>query len=392
MQLKREPMPTAAAAATGPATRAAQLALQAALALPAVLATAPAVAQPLPPEQGSLSLKYLDYLDSQPGIDRVRIKAPVLGIVAPFSAFGGPWAVSGTLIHDDISGASPAYHTRAIKKLVDRRDAGDVSLTRYGERSSATLGLSYSTEADYVGRGVSAQLTQSSDDNNRTWSFGVALGRDRINPTNNIVANEHKRRADYLLGLTQVMSRRDIVQVNLGFSRGSGYFSDPYKVFDERPRDKRQHTVSVRWNRHFEGSGATLRSSWRYYDDSFGIRSHTLNFEWAQALPAGVVLTPSLRLYTQSAASFYVDADPSSPFPPNPPDGARYFSEDQRLSAFGGRTLGLKVAKQFGDNFQADFKAERYVQRGSWRWGGGGSPGLAEFRARSYTLGMTWRF
>lgn len=365
--------------------------MSAAMALPAVLAP-PAAAQVQPPESGTLSIKYLDYLDSQPGIDRVRIKAPVVGLTVPFSALGTSWAVSGTLVYDDISGASPAYHTRAIKRLTDERTAADISLTRYGSRSSVTMGLSYSTESDYVARGVSAQWALASEDNNRTWTLGMAVGRDRIDPANGIVSDERKQRLDLLGGLTQVLSRNDIVQVNLGISRGRGYFSDPYKVFDERPRRKNQQTLALRWNHHLEGVGATLRTQYRWYGDSYGVRAHTLGLEWAQPLPAGFTLTPLLRLYTQGAARFYVDADPGSPFPPNPPDGAVHYSEDQRLSAFGARTLGMRLAWSPGERFQADLKLEHYAQRGSWRLFGSGSPGLAEFRARSITAGMAWRF
>jgi hypothetical protein len=362
--------------------------MAAALALPAVL---PALAQN-PPEQRTLSLRYLDYFDSQPGVDRVRVKAPVLGIVAPFEALGGPWSFAGSLIHDDISGASPAYHTRSIKRLTDRRNAVEASLTRHLERQSVTVGASFSTESDYVGRGLALQVTTSSDDNNRSWAFGAALARDSINPGNRVVSGERKRRSDWHAGVTQVLTPQDIVQFNLGASFGRGYFSDPYKVFDERPRRRDQRTFSARWNHHFESPGATLRTNYRWYADSFGIHAHTLAAEWLQPLPAGFTITPSLRLYSQGASRFYIDADPSSPFPPNPPAGALHYSEDQRLAAFGGRTLGLKIERRFGDAVTADLKLEHYVQRGAWRLGGAGSPGLAEFRARSVSLGLAWTF
>ena len=138
------------AGATPPPTLRAGL-LAAALALPCV-APLPARADTAP-ERASLSLKYLDYLDSQPGARRVRVRAPALSVLAPL---GGSWAVGGTVISDAISGASPAYHTRALSKLVDERHAVETSVTRYLANSSWSLGAQYSTEADYVSRGVSA--------------------------------------------------------------------------------------------------------------------------------------------------------------------------------------------------------------------------------------------
>jgi Protein of unknown function (DUF3570) len=98
-------------------------------------------------------------------------------------------------------------------------------------------------------------------------------------------------------------------------------------------------------------------------------------------------------VYTQSAARFYQPADPSSePFPPNPPAGAEHFTQDQRLSAFGARTVGLKLARQFGADWLADVKIERYSQRGAWRWFGSGSSDLAPFDARSIQVGLSRRF
>ncbi len=369
---------------------AAQALLAASLALPAVQPVAAQVA----PEEGSVSLKYLDYLDSQPGAKRVRIRAPALSAVVPVA---GQWLFSGTLISDAISGASPAYHTRAISPLTDERNAGDVAVTRYFDGASLSVGANYSKESDYIGRGVSLRYAFSSDDRNTTWSAGVALGRDSIAPVNRAVLDESKRRSEWLLGVSQVLTPVDIVQINLGHQRASGYLSDPYKFFDERPRQRRQNTLALRWNHHVDAIGATLRTSYRYFRDSFGIRAHTLGAEWVQPLAAwggGWTITPSFRLYSQSAASFYVDASPdfTSPFPPNPPDDALVYSEDQRLSAFGGRTLGLKVARQLPGGWTVDLKVERYVQRGSWRWFGSGSPNLAEFRARSVLVGVSKAF
>ena len=361
--------------------------LAAALTLPGLVGTAHAESAP---ERGTIALKYLDYLDSQPGIDRVRVKAPSLSVVAPLSS---DWALSGTYIHDSISGASPSYHATSLGKLTDVRRAGSAEVTRYDNLGTLRLGVNVSSESDYLSRSVSLTGTRSTEDKNTTYTLGLGFAKDAINPNNRIVKDETKRVFDALLGVTQVLSVADIVQLNLGFVQGSGYYSDPYKVFDNRPRRKNAQTVLLRWNHRFDDANGTLRSSWRHYRDTYGVRSHTLGFEYVQSLPWGVTLTPQVRLYTQSAARFYVNADASSePFPPNPPQGAEFSSLDHRLSGFGARTLGLKVAKAIGTDWIVDLKVEHYEQRGSWRVFGSGSPGLAPFRARSIQAGVSAAF
>lgn len=360
--------------------------MTAALALPAVQ---PARADSAP-ERATVAFKFLDYKDSQPGEDRIRVRAPSVLLLVPLS---GDWAIGGTATADTISGASPAYHTTAITPMRDQRHALELNATRYFGNGSLTVGGAVSRESDYLARGLSVQGSLSDESRNTTWTAGLGLSRDRINPGNHIVENEHKRTTDLLLGLTQVLGTHDIAQFNVGWSTGSGYFSDPYKAMDSRPRERRHTTLMARWNHHFEGTGGTLRSSYRYYTDSYDVKAHTVGLEYVQPLGGGWTLTPALRLYSQTAARFYVDADPSTdPFPPNPPADWTHFTEDQRLSAFGARTLGLKLARQIDVNWTVDVKYERYSQRASWTLEGHGSPGLAPFNARSLQLGVSRQF
>lgn len=342
------------------------------------------------PDKGSISLKVLDYQDSQPGEDRVKVRANALKIMTPI---GDEWSVGGSFITDSISGASPAFHSYALSKLRDFRRAMDAEVTRYLPHHTVTLGASYSTEADYISRGVSVQGSQFSEDKNTTWTTGMGFANDTVSASTGRVKGENKQVFDALLGVTQVLTTNDIVQLNASLARGRGYLSDPYKALDKRPDERNSYTVLARWNHHFDATGGSSRVSYRYFADSWKIRAHTFTAEYTQPFADGWSITPILRLYTQSAASFYVDADPSIyPFAPSPPVSALNYSEDQRVSAYGAHTVGIKLAKQIGEDWQADIKLEEYEQRASWRLFGSGSPGLLPFRARSIQLGLSRQF
>lgn len=360
--------------------------LAAAVALPAA---APAGAD-APPDRGLIAFKYLDYIDSQPGDRRVGVKAPALQVLMPIA---GDWSVNGTYITDSISGASPAYHTTALKRLTDFRRAGTVSVTRYLPDGQVTLGAAGSTERDYLSHSVSMQASLSSEDRNTTFTVALAGTSDRINPVNRVVENERKRVTDVLVGITRVLSPGDLVQLNLTHSRGSGYFSDPYKVFDQRP-DFRNHTaLLLRWNHHVSATDGVARFSYRRFADTYGIRAHTFAGEYAHPLGKGWSVTPSLRYYTQRAARFYVDVDPDSgPFPTSPPPDATVYSLDQRLSGFGALTLGLKLIWRIDTDWTVDLKLEQYRQQANWKMGGDGSPGLARFDARFAQIGVARYF
>lgn len=359
--------------------------LSAALMLPGVQAHAEA-----PPTNGVISVGYLDYRDSQSGLDRINVHAPSLSIMAPVA---GVWSVSGSLVKDDVSGASPRYHTAVsgASHMNDDRKAGDVSLTRYLDRGSVTVGAAYSTEHDYVSRALSLQGSYESEDHNRTWTAAIGHSDDKIDPVNHIVTNERKRTTNFLLGVTQVLTANDVAQLTLGYDDGSGYFSDPYKSFDNRPRTRDETTLLARWNHHIAATDGTTRLTYRYYRDTFGVRGHTLGAEYVQPLSDGWTLTPEVRLYTQSAASFYYDpvydSKLGAPFPPGY-NGTGYMSADQRLSGFGAVTLGLKASKQIDKLWSVDAKVSAYQQRGSWRLFHQGSPGLDALRAQTVQIAI----
>lgn len=366
--------------------------LAAALMLPGIqCAQAEAV-----PERGEIAFKYLRYAENQPGLERVHVNAPSLSVMVPVA---GAWTLEASIVSDTVSGASPRYHSAVsgASAMNDQRLGADVRVTRYWHGGTVSIGAAYSNEHDYLSRAVSLQMSMPSEDRNTTWTIGVGGARDEINSVNRVATGETKATHDLMVGVTRILTPTDIVQLNVGHVRGSGYFSDPYKLLDQRPRERRQHSALLRWNHHVAGSAAALRMGYRYYTDSFGITAHTVTTEYEQPIRHGWSITPSLRLYSQGAAAFYVDPvydiEYGPPFPVGfVPGDKSFISQDQRLSAFGAITLGVKLALKLNRDWQFDVKLERYQQRGQWRVFGHGSPGLAPLRASSLMAGFARQF
>ena len=366
------------------------------------------------PEEGVVSMKYLNYHDRQTGdtgltagMSRDRITVNALSIMGMMPV-AGKWSIAATFTEDLVSGASPAYHGSGFRTdstsgaSAEIRYAGDLNVTRYFSRGTLSLGTSYSRESDYVSRGISLNGTWSTESRNTTLSLGAAYSSDTIDLSKpNVVDTKQsdtpgrKRIVSGLLGVTQVMSQNDIMQMTVTCTHGDGYYSDPYKLYDVRPDSRRMFTFMTRWNHHFDGPDGTARLAYRYYTDTFGIEAHTFEAEYVQPLPNGWEITPLVRYYSQSAASFYVPvsdaelADPSTATPP--PAGAEHYSGDQRLSAFGAFSYGVKVAKELGRSWSADVKYEHCEQRYDWGLNGQGDPGIPTFSFRSIQVGLTRR-
>ncbi|HEY2863629.1 MAG TPA: DUF3570 domain-containing protein [Casimicrobiaceae bacterium] len=361
--------------------------LAAALALPGVMPSS-ALAQAAP-DQGLVALKYLDYRDWQPGADRIHVHTPSLYVLKPLS---DSLAAEGSLVYDSISGASPLYHNTlsgASGKggVVDYRTAGDVKVTKYLDRAAIGVGAAISSERDYLSRAVSMDVRLSSDDRNRTYALGVGGASDRIDSTNGLAEDKHRRTVDLLMGVTQALSSEAIIQSNLTWSTGHGYYSDPYKTLDIRPDSRRILAWLTRYNQHLPYFDSTVSLSYRYVLDSFGSDSHTVEAAWYQPLADGWSVKPALRYYTQAAADFYFDP----PFPQGFSLGKPY-SADTRLSAFGALTPGVTLAKTLPDGWQVDLKVEFYRQRADWRAGANGSPGLEPLSARWIQTGISKTF
>jgi hypothetical protein len=375
--------------------------LAAALALPGLLPGV-AQAQVTAPNATLVQFKYLYYKDYQASGDRMKVSSPALYLLAPLT---DDWVFEIGAVYDSISGASPYFHTTLSGAsglgIKDGRTAADVTVTKYfANRTSVAVRGAYSTEDDYRTTAGGITVRHATPDQNTTFTVGGGYSGDEVFPTVGTPTTYHKRTYDAIVGVSQVLSPNDVAQLNLYYAHQSGYLTDPYKAYwgvDNRPGTRDQLAVLARWNHYFESANATLRTSYRYYQDDWEVVANTITAEWAQTLPDGWVLTPNLRYTTQSAALFYYDPiyDPilGAPFPPgylNDPNG--FYTSDQRLSAFGGITAGLKLSKALVGGWILDGRAEYYEQRADWRLGGEGSPGLETFKAQMYQVGVTRKF
>lgn len=365
--------------------------IAAALAIPSLSAAQTEQVQ----AQGEVGVKWTNYQDWQPGFDRIRVNSPAFFIRTPINS---EWSVEGSATLDSLSGASPRYHSTVsgASKMSDERRAGDIKVTRIADRSSWSVGVAASNENDYRSRTISGQSRWSSADNNRTLSIGAGVTLDRIGSTDAPSLDESRRTTELTAGVTQVLSRTDIIQISATYAAGKGYYSDPYKRPDYRPDFRNRTSAMLRWNHHVENWDTTFRSSYRIYGDSFGVRSHTVSLDAVVSPGSRLQFTPSVRLYTQDAASFYYNPFYSytgTPYPAG--DFAKsspYISADQRLSAFGAVALGLKLSVQLDGGWIADIKLERYQQRSGWHLIEPGSRGIAPFSASYVQWGLMRKF
>ena len=366
-----------------PRTASAPLLLAAAVALPGVL-PATAAAQGAP-DKGIISFAYDNYRDWQPGAKRMTVESPTLFFLLPLS---DSLAIQASIVYDAVTGASPFFHnTLSGASIGDYRTGGDFRITKWFDRWAVGAGVAYSSEQDYISRALSVDVRYSTPDNNRTYAFGIGHVHDDINSINNVALGQHRRTFEFMAGVTQVLNPDAIIQTNLTYSTGHGYYSDPYKSLDTRPNNRRTLAWLTRYNQAFPGRDSVLQLTYRLLFDSYGDHSNMLEAAWVQGLPERWTITPNVRYLTQHAADFYFDP----PFPIGFIEGHNY-TADMRLSSFGAVTVGLTVSKGFDDGWTTFAKYQFYRQRPAWYLGGSGSPGLLDFSARWFEIGFSKTF
>jgi hypothetical protein len=236
--------------------------------------------------------------------------------------------------------------------------------------TQVSVGGKLSDEHDFVSASVNASLAHDFNEKNTTLSFGVNDEYDSLKPIGGApvpgsdyalfqkTGNKSKNGVGALLGVTQVITRNWLSELNISVDRFTGYLNDPYKItsiidsagnttgyeYESRP-DQRTRKSAYWENRIAWNSQVSTALSFRYFTDDWGVRSDTaqLHLRWSLSNRDHYV-EPSFRWYRQTAADFY------TPFILNtaaPSTGNE--SADSRLGPFHALTFGLKYAEQLAD-------------------------------------------
>ena len=319
--------------------------------------------------------------------DRDRVN--ILTVLDTMSGSTPSGAVKTSGGSDTTSGASGGGGTgvtdpnaSALAKFDDTRLANSLSWTHQHDNNwTVNYNGAVSIENDYRSYGGAVTVDKETASKAYRFTVGLALTYDQIFrvgsggtpvPLTQIADNEiagdgEKNTTDLILGLTHVINRRTVGQVNLGYSLSQGYLTDPYKVFsvvdiatdlpidnssyyEGRPGDRQRTSITFQLNHQTFPSNNIIHGSYRYYTDDWEVDSHTLDLDYRITFASTSYFETSLRLYTQTAAFFYQNQfyvnnaaglDPTTLFPD-------YISADYRLDDMTSVTPGIRYGQEIG--------------------------------------------
>lgn len=244
------------------------------------------------------------------------------------------------------------------------------------------VGVNVSSEYDYSSLALSGGMSHYFNNKNTTLNWGLSMSQDLIKPVGGVPvgatdvdnreregADESRTTLEAQVGLTQVLDKRSLVQLNVGVAASSGYHTDPYKLvslldangdpsayfYESRPDSRMKSYLYGNYRRHLVW-GDTIDASYRFSADDWGITSHTLETKYRWNINDKWSLTPKVRYYQQSAADFYTHHLNTAP------DADQELSADSRLAALSGVTVGAKAAYRLSKDSEISLRLEQYQQ------------------------------
>jgi hypothetical protein len=248
------------------------------------------------------------------------------------------------------------------------------------------LGINLSMEHDFTSFGGNALWSHEMNQKNTTLTGGISMELDSIKPVGATPvalsdidlrqrgsSSESREVVDALFGVTQIIDKSSLFQVNYSISVGNGYMTDPYKIlsvvdastgepdhylYENRPDSRTRQSVYGKYKKQLDNKDI-VTASYRFMADDWGVNSHTIDFTYRYKMDSGFFIQPHLRFYQQTEADFYryflVNGDPTPEFA----------SADYRLGELTTTTVGVKFGKTIDDKHVWSVRLEMYQQSGN---------------------------
>jgi len=289
----------------------------------------------------------------------------------------------GDLTYDGISGATPNGITDPtgkpyIANLKDIRRAESVEVDAKLGNHTLRPGFAHSLESDYESYGVSLGDAIDFNEKNTTLQYGVSHNFDSAlsSPVNPPRVWKEKQSTEAIIGISQLLSPKTIFTAAFTFGNDSGYLSDPYRVAafypfgpgfvvaepDNRPSHRNKEVLFTSLTYFVAPAHASIEGSYRFFHDSYGVFSHTIDLSWHEWLGSHVIIEPHFRFSEQSAADFYTTYFTGTFNPGAPPPGS--YSSDYRLSELYTLDYGLQATFVIDKNTRIIAGYHRYEMYG----------------------------
>lgn len=252
---------------------------------------------------------------------------------------------------DAWSSASVDIRSAATPTVREVRHEGDVGYRETLGLGGVSVGYRLSHEPDYLSNAL--RLAVDRDLLQRTITLGARVfgSIDRVGRAGDRHFRELLLSGGAHLSAAFVVTRSTIALIAYELRGLSGYQASPYRfvalgvagpcslaadlcVAEEVPRLRARHAIVGRL-RQALGERVAIGGLYRFYSDSWALRSHTAAVDVTVTPARGALLGLEYRAYAQSSAWFYRARYELG-------DGLRFYTRDRELSSLGNHRLALR--------------------------------------------------
>lgn len=242
----------------------------------------------------------------------------------------------------------------------DIRFYPSVNWTVENENKGTTVGFNASSsfEFDYTSFGIGASFGKKSKDNNRELNLKAQAFFDQVSlvtPTELRPGGGARRdEDDYAssarnsysgsVSVSQIINKRLQLMVIMDLIKQQGllslpfhrvYFNNNSMLAEKLPSSRLKIPLGFRAN-YFLGDHIILRAFYRYYQDDWGLKAHTIDMETALKINPFISVTPFYRYYDQTAVDYF------APYKIHAVTAA-FFTSNYDLSKFNSSFFGTGV-------------------------------------------------
>ena len=290
-------------------------------------------AEVLPEERADIGYHYYDG-------DGVEVDGVTMLVRKNFAS---KYSVYGGYHHDSISGASPDVLAGASKYEEDR-DEFTIGGTYLRDNTLMDLSYTHSDEDDYESNMVSFDVSHEMFGAMTKMNIGASIGTDDVERNDLDSFAEDLDRYLFRAGISQVLTKSFVMQFDYEATVEEGFLNNPYRfVFvngvslgsgsEEYPDTRTGQAYSLKGIKYWQHRASTSLG-YRFYRDTWDIRSHTVDLNYSQYIGNQWVVDVYGRYYTQDEANFFSD---------NFSARLRYMARDKELSSFDNFAIGGRI-------------------------------------------------
>jgi hypothetical protein len=254
--------------------------------------------------------------------------------------------------------ASIDIRTAASLSVTEQRDEIDASIQHDLTDLTFTGSYRYSTENDYESHTGSGSVSYDMADNNTTLAANGYLGADTVGRAGDPGFARGLTSYGARLSLTQVIDPKTVLQGAYEFGVLDGYQASPYRFVgfggdgygcrgavlclpELLPQQRTRHALVLDGRRALSDT-VSIGVGYRFYFDSWGLSSHTLQsvLAWLPDDLSKFSLTG--RVYAQSAADFYQEI-----YAVGAEQNNALHTRDRELSKLSSYKLGADYTRSF---------------------------------------------